>query len=66
MLCQGEVEVATAVVSAAFTLLGLTGRIDPNGLRATLRALDALVDVVGPQPALEDMRRDLTALGSSA
>ena len=59
-------EVATAVVTAAFTLLRLTGRIDPNGLRATLRALDALVDVVGPQRALEVMRRDLTALGSSA
>ena len=55
------VDAARFVVVSGFTLLRLTGRIDPEGHDATLRALDALEGHTGPQPELERMREDLRA-----
>lgn len=37
-----ETSIAIITVSAAFTLLYLTGHIDPEGKQATLAALDTL------------------------
>ena len=55
------VDAARFVVVSGFTLLRLTGRIDPEGHEATLRALDALEEHTGPQPRLDRLREDLRA-----
>ena len=55
------VDAARFVVVSGFTLLRLTGRIDPEGHEATLRALDALEEHTGPQVELDRMREDLRA-----
>ena len=41
------VDAARFVVASGFTLLRLTGRIDPEGHEATLRALDVLAANLG-------------------
>lgn len=53
------VDAARFVVVAGFTLLRLTGQIDPEGRDATLRALDALQEHTAPQQELDRMREDL-------
>ncbi len=52
---------AMAVQAAGFTLLRLTGHIDPEGKRATLEALDQLMspDLFGENPAMVRQRDDL-------
>lgn len=39
----GQVDAATITIGAGFTLLRLTGRIDEEGRRQTLKALDVLI-----------------------
>lgn len=55
----GLVDAATIVVSAGFTLLRLTGHIDDEGKRETLRALDILIDYYDSPPELVRQRDDL-------
>ena len=55
----GQVDAATIVVGAGFTLLRLTGRIDDAGKQLTLKALDALIAFYGPEPDLVRQRDDL-------
>lgn len=57
----GPIDAATIVVGAAFTLLRLTGRIDPAGREAALRALGVLEGAYGPMPELERQHADLDA-----
>ena len=57
----GEEDAARYVVASGFTLLRLTGRIDPEGHQATLRALDVLAQCLGDGPELDRMRTDLRA-----
>lgn len=50
------------VQGAGFTLLRLTGQIDPAGKRATLKAIDSLITVwQGEAPELLRQRDDLRA-----
>ncbi|HET6968940.1 MAG TPA: hypothetical protein VFI44_11705, partial [Ornithinibacter sp.] len=58
----GGRDAATFVIASGFTLLRLTGRIDHEGHVATLRALDALTEDMGPRPEIERMRQDLLAV----
>lgn len=55
----GDVDGATIVLGAGFTLLRLTGQIDGEGRRLVLASLDVLQDFYGPQREFEVMRRDL-------
>lgn len=57
----GDVDVATIVLGAGFTLLRLTGQIDPEGRSLVLAALDVLQDFYGPELEFDVMRRDLNA-----
>lgn len=57
----GDVDVATIVLGAGFTLLRLTGQIDPEGRSLVLAALDVLQDFYGPELELDVMRRDVNA-----
>ena len=58
-------DAARYVVASGFTLLRLTGRIDPEGHEATLRALDVLAEHLGRGPELDRMRDDLRAFPPS-
>ncbi|WOQ18321.1 hypothetical protein [Raineyella sp. W15-4] len=55
----GPIDVATIVVGAAFTLLRLSGRIDPAGREAALQNLAVLEAAYGQVPELERQRADL-------
>lgn len=55
----GLVDAATIVVGAGFTLLRLTGHIDDEGKRETLRALDILIDHYDAPSELVRQRDDL-------
>jgi len=55
----GLLDAATIVVGAGFTLLRLSGHIDDEGKRETLRALDILMDFYGSPPELVVQRDDL-------
>jgi hypothetical protein len=57
----GDVDVATIVLGAGFTLLRLTGQIDTEGRRLVLAALDVLQGFYGPRREIDLMRRDLMA-----
>lgn len=52
---------AVAVVSAGFTLLRLTGQIDPDGLALTIAAVDQMLAMFGEDPLLLEQRADLVA-----
>lgn len=54
-----DVDAATIVTAAAFTLLRLTGRIDESGRELALRALDTLIGWYGPEEELAVQRTDL-------
>lgn len=54
-----QVDAATIVVSAGFTLLRLTGHIDDDGKRLVLKGLDVLVERSGSDPVLVLQRDDL-------
>ncbi len=55
----GPIDAATIVVGAAFTLLRLAGRIDPEGRQAALRGLAVLEAAYGQVAELERQRVDL-------
>ena len=55
----GQVDAATIVIGAGFTLLRLTGHIDDAGKALTLKGLDALLAFYGPEPDLVQERSDL-------
>ena len=55
----GQVDAATITIGAGFTLLRLTGHIDDQGRKQTLKALDALIRFYGPHPELRRQRTDL-------
>lgn len=55
----GQVEAATIVVGAGFTLLRLTGRIDDAGRRQTLKALNVLINRYDAPVELLKQRADL-------
>ncbi|QGN58737.1 RHS repeat-associated core domain-containing protein [Nostocoides sp. HKS02] len=55
----GQIDAATFVVAAGFTLLRLTGRIDDPGTTLTLRALDVLITRYHAPPELLRQRDDL-------
>ena len=46
---------------AAFTILRLTGSLDPEGVSAAVEALDLLITVEGDEPGLVREREDLLA-----
>ncbi|GAA1408885.1 hypothetical protein AUR04nite_29350 [Glutamicibacter uratoxydans] len=50
---------AALVVSAAFALIRLTGRIDKPGLDKALLALDVLIEDFGEEPELLQQKADL-------
>lgn len=54
-----DVDVATIVVGAGFTLLRLTGQVDDEGRDLVLAGLRVLADVYGSHREFEVMRRDL-------
>ncbi|WP_157417702.1 hypothetical protein [Nocardioides sp. Iso805N] len=56
---SGEFDDAVAVRAAGFVLLRLTGHIDAAGKRATLTALDQLIDFYRGAPELSRQREDL-------
>lgn len=58
-LDEGDVDAATIVAGAAFTLLRLSGQIDPRGRDHAVRALDCLIDFYGPVPELLQQEADL-------
>jgi uncharacterized protein YfeS len=58
---DGRLELAPSVVGAAFTLLYLTGQIDPAGKDLALAELNVMIDSYGPQPELLRQRDDLRA-----
>lgn len=55
----GDIDRAVITVSAAFTLLYLTGHIDPEGKQATLAALDTLQKFYNHPDQLTRQRTDL-------
>ncbi|MGW5237602.1 hypothetical protein ACWEOW_01575 [Monashia sp. NPDC004114] len=57
----GDVDGATIVLGAGFTLLRLTGHIDSEGRRLVLAALRVLESFYGPQREFDVMRRDVEA-----
>jgi hypothetical protein len=57
----GQVDAATITIGAGFTLLRLTGRIDEDGRRQTLKALDVLIHRYDSPPQLVRQRRDLAS-----
>lgn len=58
---QAQWEAALTTVSAAFTILRLTGSLDPEGVSAAVEALDLLITVEGDEPGLVREREDLLA-----
>ena len=58
---MGGVDAAVFVVSAAFTLLRLTGRIDPDGKSLALTALERLCAYYDNPPELVRQLQDLAA-----
>jgi uncharacterized protein YfeS len=58
-LAAGDIDAAFTVVSAGFTLLRLTGRIDAEGRAAVLVALAQLEGEYGPESDVLTMSRDL-------
>ncbi|RKT79478.1 hypothetical protein DFJ68_2951 [Terracoccus luteus] len=54
-----DVDTATMVVGAGFTLLRLTGQVDDEGRELVLAGLRVLTDVYGAHREFEVMRRDL-------
>jgi uncharacterized protein YfeS len=57
----GQVDAATIVVGAGFTLLRLTAQIDEAGRRLTLNALEVLIRFYGSRPELIRQRDDLSS-----
>ena len=55
----GQVDAATIVIGAAFTLLRLTGHIDDAGKRKALRAIDILLERYDSPAELVRQRSDL-------
>ena len=55
----GQVDAATITIGAGFTLLRLTGRIDDEGRRHTLKAIDVLIRRYDSPPELLRQRADL-------
>lgn len=55
----GQVDAATIMIGAGFTLLRLTGHIDDEGRRQTLKALDILIRRYESPPELLRQRDDL-------
>jgi len=55
----GQVDAATIVIGAGFTLLRLTGHIDDEGKLLTLKALDVLIARYDSPPQLLRQRTDL-------
>lgn len=55
----GQVDAATIMIGAGFTLLRLTGHIDDEGRRQTLKALDILIRRYGSPPEMVRQRDDL-------
>lgn len=55
----GQIDAATIVVGAGFTLLRLSGRIDDAGRQHMLDALNVLIHRFGSVPALVRQRTDL-------
>jgi uncharacterized protein YfeS len=56
-----QVDAATIIVGAGFTLLRLTGHIDADGRKLTLRALDVLTERYGSPAELLRQRADLAS-----
>lgn len=59
----GDVDVATIVLGAGFTLLRLTGQIDGEGRQLVFASLDVLQNFYGLEREFEVMRRDLESFG---
>lgn len=55
----GQVDAATITTGAGFTLLRLSGRIDDEGRRQTLKAIDVLIRRYDSPPELLRQRADL-------
>ena len=55
----GQVDAATMVIGAGFTLLRLTGHVDEQGKRLTLKALNVLIDRYDSPSELLRQRADL-------
>jgi len=55
----GQVDAATIVTGAGFTLLRLTGHIDDEGKRLTLKSLDILIERFDSPSELLRQRQDL-------
>ncbi|MDE9365486.1 hypothetical protein PZ938_07700 [Luteipulveratus sp. YIM 133132] len=55
----GQVDAATIVIGAGFTLLRLTGHIDEAGRQQTLKALDLLIECYDAPPELVRQKADL-------
>ncbi len=55
----GQIDAATIIIGAGFTLLRLTGRIDDVGRQQTLKALSILIDHYDAPPELLRQRADL-------
>lgn len=56
---MGKIDAATFLVSGAFTLLRLTGQIDPGGMRDALAALDYFLRNDPTSTELARMKADL-------
>jgi uncharacterized protein YfeS len=61
LIADGDVDSAMFAVGAAFTLLRLAGRIDPEGVRFALRGMEVVEDRYEPVPEVQKMRSDLIA-----
>ncbi|MBI4941914.1 MAG: hypothetical protein HY830_14310 [Actinobacteria bacterium] len=57
----GAMDLAAVVLGGCFTLLRLTGRIDPEGRRVLLDTLDVMEREYGAEQ-FRTMRRDVLAL----
>jgi hypothetical protein len=57
----GQIDAATFIVAAAFTLLRLTGQLDEGGKQLSMRALEILIRRYGPMPDLLRQQDDLRA-----
>lgn len=61
---DGEVDAATIIVGAAFTILRLTGTIDAAGRKLAIRALDVLIKYYGSPAELLKQRSDLVSFAA--
>lgn len=57
----GQIDAATIVIGAGFTLLRLTGNLDEQGKRLTLKALEVLIDFYDSPAELLHQREDLSS-----